>query len=120
MSNRPIAQLPGAARMLCLSRRDGEICTRRAGHAGLHNRTGSSILWSDVNADLPRCAGSGATATAAQALTNGFPHGRAICPVCFAFVTLEGGELAEHDSWRGDPSREEADQRREWMNTHGW
>ncbi|WP_258070770.1 hypothetical protein [Pseudoclavibacter sp. AY1F1] len=120
MSNRPIAQLPGAARMLCLSRRDGEICTRRAGHLGLHNRTGSSILWSDVNADQPRCPGSGSAATPAPRLADGYPNGLALCPVCFAFVALDVGTLSEHDSWRGDATREEADQRREWMNSHGW
>ncbi|VXB91634.1 MULTISPECIES: hypothetical protein [unclassified Pseudoclavibacter] len=120
MSNRPIAQLPGAARMLCLSRRSGEICTRRAGHAGLHNRTGSSLLWSDIDADAPRCPASGSPAVPAPRLPDGYPHGRALCGVCFAFVTLDDGALSAHDSWRGDESREEADQRREWMNTHGW
>ncbi|MGO2748616.1 MAG: hypothetical protein ACTIA6_01025 [Pseudoclavibacter sp.] len=120
MSNRPIAQLPGAARMLCLSRRDGEICTRRAGHLGLHNRTGSSILWSDVSADPPRCPASGTAATPAATLEDGYPNGRGVCGVCFAFVRLDDGKLVEHDSWRGDATREEADRRREWMNTHGW
>lgn len=120
MSNRPIAQLPGAARMLCLSRRDGEICTRRAGHLGLHNRTGSSILWSEVSADPPLCGESGATGSPAATLADGYPHGRALCGVCFAFVPLDGDTLAEHNSWRGDATREESDRRRAWMNTHGW
>lgn len=120
MSNRPLAALPGAARMLCLSRRDGEICTRRAGHLGLHNRTGSSILWSEIDADQPRCPGSGRDATPAPTLADGYPDGRALCEVCFAFVQLGDATLAEHDSWRGDDTRQEADQRREWMNSHGW
>ena len=54
-------------------------------------------------------------------LENGFPDGRAVCPVCWAFVPLEDdGTLSPHDTWRGDPTRAEADQRRVWFNAYGW
>ncbi len=118
---RTLAHLPGAARRLCLSRRNGEICTREDGHRGLHHRTGGRLLWSDLQADPPACAGAGTPAAPAPALPDGFPHGRAVCPVCWAFVTLDdNGALSAHDSWRGDESRAEADQRREWFNAYGW
>lgn len=117
---RAFAALPGAARRLCLSRRSGEICTRPAAHAGLHHRTGTGLMWSERDADAPRCPGSGAPAAPAATLDDGFPGGRALCDVCFAFVPIESGLRAEHDSWRGDATREEADRRREWFNAHGW
>ncbi|MFJ4038494.1 hypothetical protein ACIPVB_10450 [Microbacterium sp. NPDC090007] len=118
---RTLAQLPGAARRLCLSRRNGEICTREDGHRGLHHRTGGRLLWSDLQADPPACAGAGAPAQPAPTLPDGFPYGRAVCPVCWAFVALtDDATLSAHDSWRGDESRTEADRRREWFNAFGW
>jgi hypothetical protein len=115
---RPIP--PGAARRLCLSRRNGEICTREAGHRGLHHRVGTALLWSERDADPPRCPGSGRAAHPAPALEDGYPDGRGLCDVCFGFVPIRDGVLATHDSWRGDDTREEADRRRAWFNTHGW
>lgn len=120
MTSRPLAALPGAARRLCLSRRSGEICTRPAGHAGLHHRVGTGHLWSDLQADAPRCPGSGRPGAPAATLDDGFPGGRALCEVCFGFVALDAGALAEHDSWRGEDTREDGDRRREWFNAHGW
>jgi hypothetical protein len=114
------AALPGAARRLCLSRRRGEICTREDGHRGLHHRVGTGLMWSERDADPPRCPGSGLPARPAPVLDDGFPDGRALCDVCFAFVELDRGLRAEHDSWRGDATRAEGDRRREWFNTHGW
>ncbi|MDQ1076028.1 MULTISPECIES: hypothetical protein [Microbacterium] len=118
---RTLAALPGAARRLCLSRRNGEICTREAGHRGLHHRRGGHLLWSEAQADPPECAGAGAPAEPAVTLADGFPGGRALCPVCWGFVPLDdAGRLLAHDTWRGDPTREEADRRRVWFNAHGW
>jgi hypothetical protein len=117
---RTLAALPGAARRLCLSRRNGEICTREDGHRGLHHRTGGRLLWSDLQADPPECTGAGMPAESAPTLADGFPGGRAVCPVCWAFVPPLNGVLAPHDSWRGDETREEADRRREWFNSFGW
>lgn len=118
---RTLAHLPGAARRLCLSRRNGEICTREDGHRGLHHRKGGRLLWSDLQADPPHCPGSGTPADAAPPLADGFPQGRAVCGVCWAFVTLTAdGVLGDHDSWRGDESRADADHRREWFNAFGW
>lgn len=117
---RTLAGLPGAARRLCLSRRNGEICTRENGHRGLHHRKGGRLLWSDLQADPPACPGGGAPAEPAATLPDGFPHGRAVCPVCWAFVTLADATLAPHDSWRGDASRADADHRRDWFNAFGW
>ncbi len=118
---RTLAALPGAARRLCLSRRNGEICTREDGHRGLHHRTGGRLLWSDLQADPPECPGAGSAASPAATLDTGFPDGRAVCPVCWAFVEVTAeGTLAPHDSWRGDESRQEADRRREWFNAFGW
>lgn len=117
---RTLAALPGAARKLCLSRRNGEICTREDGHRGLHHRTGGRLLWSELQADPPECAAAGEAAEPAQTLPDGYPGGRALCPLCWAFVTPTDGVLAPHDSWRGDDTREEADRRREWFNSFGW
>lgn len=111
---------PGAARRLCLSRRHGEICTRPAGHAGLHHRVGTGLMWSERDADDPRCPGSGTAGEPAPLADDGYPDGRALCPVCWAFVELHDGRLSEHDTWRGDPTRAEADRRRDWFNAHGW
>jgi hypothetical protein len=120
MSTRALASLPGAARRLCLSRRRGEICTRPVGHAGLHHRVGTGLLWGERDADPPGCPGSGEPGESAALLDDGFPGGLALCPVCFGFVALADGRLAAHDTWRGDDSVAEADRRRDWFNTHGW
>lgn len=77
-------------------------------------------MWSELQADPPECTGAGTPAEAAPTLADGFPGGRALCPVCWAFVTPVNGVLAPHDSWRGDETREEADRRREWFNSYGW
>ena len=116
-----LASLPGAARRLCLSRRSGEICTRPRGHAGLHHRRGTNILWSEADADDPACPGAGRTAEPAPPLDDGYPDGRALCEACWGFVPLRrDGTLRAHDAWRGDRTRREAERRREWFNTHGW
>ena len=88
---RTLAALPGAARRLCLSRRNGEICTREDGHRGLHHRTGGRLLWSDLQADPPECPGAGSAGSPAATLDDGFPDGRAVCPVCWAFVEVTAG-----------------------------
>ena len=116
-----LGALPGAARRLCLSRRQGEICTREKNHRGLHHRRGGSMLWSDLQADPPECPASGTPAEAAPVLADGYPGGRALCPVCWAFVLRRAdGTLRRHRSWRGDATRADADRRRAWFNTHGW
>lgn len=77
-------------------------------------------MWADAGADAPRCAGSGAPAAAAPALTNGFPGGRALCEKCLGFVALDGGyRLVEHDTSSPEAGQEAAD-RAEWFNTFGW
>ncbi len=93
---RTLAALPGAARRLCLSRRNGEICTREDGHRGLHHRTGGRLLWNDLQADPPECAAAGTPAEPAPVLDDGFPGGRALCPVCWAFVSRDGEGLWSH------------------------
>jgi hypothetical protein len=115
-----IGSLAGAARRLCLSRRRGELCTRPDGHRGLHHRVGTGLMWSERDADPPHCPGSGRPAEPAAALPDGWPDGRALCDVCWGFEDVRAGMLAEHDSWRGDATRAEADRRREWFNAHGW
>ncbi|MEU1970123.1 hypothetical protein ABZ477_00525 [Microbacterium sp. NPDC019599] len=104
----------------CRSRRAGAVCTRPAGHPGLHNRMGTGQMWSDREADPPRCEGSGTTAVPAEALADGFPDGRALCPVCLGFEPVRDGALVEHDAFRGAGSAEEAARRAEWFNTFGW
>jgi hypothetical protein len=106
---------------LCLSRRAGEICTRERGHRGLHHRRGTGLLWTELDADPPTCPGGGLAATAAPALADGFPDGRALCPVCTRFVAVRrDGTLPRHRSWRGAASRDEEARRREWFNAFGW
>jgi len=117
---RTLAALPGAARRLCLSRRNGEICTREDGHRGLHHRVGGRVLWSDLQADPPECRNAGARGEPAPTLDDGYPGGRALCPLCWAFVDTTEGLIAPHESWRGDETRAEAAQRRRWFNTYGW
>ncbi len=116
---RTLAALPGAARRLCLSRRNGEICTREDGHRGLHHRKGGRLLWSDLQADPPECPRVGEPAEPAPTLDDGYPDGRALCPHCWAFVELTDGRIPPHETWRGDETRVEADRRRRWFNTRG-
>lgn len=104
----------------CLSRAGGVVCTRPRGHAGLHNRSGTSRMWSDREADAPLCSGSGAPATPAPRLADGFPHGTALCEACWGFVPLDDGLLAPHDAFRGADDAEEVGRRSVWFNTHGW
>ena len=112
---------PPPSTQWCLSRHGTAICTRPVGHAGLHNRTGTSLLWSDLQADPAQCPGSGHPARPAAQLPDGFPHGRALCETCLAFVRLTGaGALWNHDSFRGARSDAERVDRAEWFNTYGW
>jgi len=110
----------------CRSRRGRALCTRPVGHAGLHNRLGTSQMWSDVEADPPACAGAGMPGVAARSLPNGFPHGRALCPVCDAFVELVpparsgAAVLADHDVFTQEADAAAAEQRAAWFNTFGW
>lgn len=102
----------------CRSRSGGRRCTRPLDHPGLHRHR--TVMWSDAGADSARCAGSGAPGTPAARMTDGFPDGRALCPVCLRFVPLDEGRLAEHDT--SDPHETDAEARRrgEWFNAHGW
>ena len=105
----------------CLSRHGTAICTRPIGHAGLHNRAGTSLLWSDREADPAQCPASGRPASPAVELPNGFPDGRALCETCLAFVRLTAdGTLWNHDSFRGARSEAERVDRADWFNIHGW
>lgn len=103
----------------CGSRSAGRRCTRPLGHAGLHRHR--AIMWTDAGADPAHCPGSGEPGTPAPTLADGFPDGRALCPVCLRFVDLDGEScLVAHDT----ASRAETDaatrRRREWFNEHGW
>jgi hypothetical protein len=103
----------------CRSRNDGRRCTRPLRHPGLHRHR--TIMWADAGADPARCSGSGDPGSPAERLADGFPNGRALCPVCLRFVPLdETGRLVEHDT--SDESEMDADirDRREWFNVHGW
>lgn len=78
-------------------------------------------MWSDLQADPPRCPGSGEPALPATTLPDRFPAGRALCPACLGFFPLTAeSSLAEHDAFRGARSAEEASARAEWFNTFGW
>ncbi|OYC95043.1 hypothetical protein CI089_09770 [Microbacterium sp. Yaish 1] len=77
-------------------------------------------MWSDAQADPPRCAGSGTPAEAAPPLPDGFPFRRGLCPICTAFVELHDGHLARHDAFRGTTDAAEAGARAQWFNTVGW
>lgn len=79
----------------CRSRRGGRRCTRELGHAGLHRHR--TIMWADSGADDPRCPGSGAPGSPAEILPNGFPGGRALCPVCLQFVPLVAAHPPESE-----------------------
>jgi hypothetical protein len=112
---------PPATTRWCLSRHGGAVCTRPVGHAGLHNRVGTSLMWSERTADPAQCPGSGDPAWPAPELADGFPHGRALCPTCLAFVRLtDDGRLWNHDSFRGARTDAEQLQRADWFNAHGW
>lgn len=103
----------------CRSRKDGRRCTRPLGHPGLHRHR--TIMWADVAADAPHCPGSGEPGEPAATLPNGYPDGRALCPVCLRFIPLDAdGRLGEHDT--SDPSEpdDEGRQRQKWFNVHGW
>ncbi|MFI8633291.1 hypothetical protein ACIGEP_11900 [Microbacterium sp. NPDC077663] len=102
----------------CRSRNAGRRCTRPLDHPGLHRHR--TIMWTDAAADPARCAGSGEPGEPAAALSDGWPHGRALCLVCHRFIPLEDGVLAEHDTSDRDESDAETAHRREWLNTHGW
>ena len=103
----------------CRSRNAGRRCTRPLDHPGLHRHR--AIMWTDAAADPSLCASSHAPGTPSAALEDGWPDGRALCPLCHRFIPLEADRvLAEHDT--SDPAEPdaEASHRREWLNTHGW
>jgi hypothetical protein len=102
-----------------MSRRGDAVCTRPAGHAGLHHRTGTGLMWSDAQADPPGCPAGGRPARPAPMLADGFPNGRALCEVCLAFVRIDEGRLVAHDTWRGGDDGDTG-RRRDWFNTFGW
>jgi hypothetical protein len=78
-------------------------------------------MWTDAAADPARCPGSGGPDAPAARLADGFPDGRALCPVCLRFVALtEDGRRVEHDTTDAAETATEARSRREWFNTHGW
>lgn len=82
---------------------------------------GTSQMWSDREADPPECPGSGEEAQAAPLLPDGFPTGRAVCPVCLDFVALTAaGRLVDHESFRGAATPDEARARADWFNAFGW
>ncbi|WP_045296935.1 hypothetical protein [Microbacterium trichothecenolyticum] len=103
----------------CRSRNDGRRCTRHLGHAGLHRHR--TIMWTDAGADPTQCPGSGEPGEPAATLADGFPGGRALCPVCLRFVPLDdAGRLIRHDTADEGETDAEARRRAEWFNTHGW
>ncbi|WJL95969.1 hypothetical protein QSU92_01775 [Microbacterium sp. ET2] len=108
------------ATIWCRSRSAGAVCTRPAGHPGLHNRVGTGRMWSNAQADAPRCSGSGRRASAAPSLPGGFPNGKAVCPVCWGFVALEGGALCDHDAYTRPADDDDAADRAAWFNAYGW
>lgn len=77
-------------------------------------------MWSDVEADPAACPGGGSAAQPAPLLPNGFPAGRALCPVCSDFVALDNGAVVPHDTFRGAVDGAEAANRAAWFNTVGW
>lgn len=77
-------------------------------------------MWTDAAADPSRCPGSGRPGEPAAPLDDGWPQGRALCPVCHRFLPLEAGLLAEHTTSDEGETDAEASHRREWLNTHGW
>lgn len=99
----------------CRSRSQGRRCTRPLDHAGLHRHR--TIMWTDAGADAARCPGSGESASPAQTLDDGWPHGQGLCPTCLRFVEIADGRLVEHDT-AGD--EHDAARTGEWFNSHGW
>lgn len=77
-------------------------------------------MWSNAQADAPRCSGSGRRASAAPSLPGGFPNGKAVCPVCWGFVALEGGALCDHDAYTRPADDDDAADRAAWFNAYGW
>ncbi|KQP71633.1 hypothetical protein ASF40_07780 [Microbacterium sp. Leaf288] len=103
----------------CRSRNDGRRCTRPLGHAGLHRHR--TIMWSDAGADPAHCSGSGEPGEPAAPLDDGFPDGRALCPVCLRFIPLDAdSRLLAHDTADETETDVEASRRRDWLNAHGW
>jgi hypothetical protein len=109
----------GGVVQFCRSRNEGRRCTRPLGHPGLHRHR--TIMWSDASADPLHCSGSGARGEPAATLPDGFPGGRALCPVCLRFIALDaGGRLVEHDTSDETETDAEARRRQDWFNVHGW
>jgi hypothetical protein len=104
--------------LFCLSRNDGRRCTRERGHRGLHRSR--TLMWTDAGADAPECSGSGAVAEPAQPLPDGFPGGRALCPVCLRFIPLDSHGLLEAHDASAHADDQDAERRAEWFNTFGW
>ncbi len=78
-------------------------------------------MWADAGADAAHCPGSGAPGSPAEPLADGFPDGRALCPVCQRFVELDDfSRLVDHDTFDGSETAADAGRRRDWLNTHGW
>lgn len=119
MSDDRPALLPTGVVRFCRSRSQGRRCTRPLDHPGLHRHR--AIMWTDATADAPRCPGSGVAGEPADPLADGYPDGRALCPVCLRFIDLTGdGALQPHDTSDPDETDAEAAHRQEWLNTHGW
>ena len=78
-------------------------------------------MWTDAAADPARCPGSDQPGEPAARLEDGFPDGRALCPVCLRFVELDtDSRLTEHDTSDAGETDAETRRRREWLNEHGW
>ncbi|QLD13160.1 hypothetical protein HW566_01695 [Microbacterium oleivorans] len=77
-------------------------------------------MWSDAQADPPRCPGSGTSAEPAPRLADGFPDGCALCPECTGFVRVERGVLVNHDAFRDPDDAADAAHRAAWFNSIGW
>jgi hypothetical protein len=103
----------------CRSRNQGRRCTRPLAHPGLHRHR--TIMWTDAAADPARCPGSDQPGEPAARLEDGFPDGRALCPVCLRFVELDAdSRLTEHDTSDAGETDAETRRRRDWFNIHGW
>ncbi|KQZ84546.1 hypothetical protein ASD56_11395 [Microbacterium sp. Root166] len=103
----------------CRSRNGGRRCTRHLDHPGLHRHR--AVMWADAAADAARCSGSGGSGSPALPLPDGYPNGRALCPLCLRFVALDADDrIAEHDTADPADTPDEARRRREWLNTNGW
>ena len=78
-------------------------------------------MWADAAADPAHCPGSGEPGTPAAPLADGFPNGRAMCPVCHRFVALDAdARLVPHDTTDENETDAETQRRQEWFNVHGW